>query len=166
MAYDRADWHYGGDFPEGLAPENGATHIGMYLAWAIKRGFTGELHLQHSAPAVAAVREGRMSGRIFLIEQCDEKFTEEDLNDEGNRFTSSYYEAGYHADYAKCFGDAYPSLYHVEDSPSNQLEVDGILDRRLAVWRQTSRATATRGRSRRTSMSNKLVPWRSSGSIK
>ncbi len=44
MAYDRADWHYGGDFPEGLAPECSGTHIGMFLAWAIQRGLEGELH--------------------------------------------------------------------------------------------------------------------------
>jgi hypothetical protein len=29
MSYDRADWHYGGNYPKGLPPENGGTHIGM-----------------------------------------------------------------------------------------------------------------------------------------
>ena len=27
--YDDASWHYGGDFPDDLPEENGATHIGM-----------------------------------------------------------------------------------------------------------------------------------------
>jgi hypothetical protein len=35
MAYDRADWHYGSDFPNDVPDENGGTHIGMFLAWAI-----------------------------------------------------------------------------------------------------------------------------------
>ena len=84
MVYDRADWHYGGNFPKDLPVENGATHIGMYLSWAIRRGFAGKLHVEHSADAVAAVRAGRTSGRTFLIEQCDEKFWEEDYRKVGN----------------------------------------------------------------------------------
>jgi hypothetical protein len=34
---DRADWHYGGDYPPDLPSENGGTHIGIYLAWIIHR---------------------------------------------------------------------------------------------------------------------------------
>lgn len=30
---DRADWHYDGQYPKGLPPENGGTHIGMFLVW-------------------------------------------------------------------------------------------------------------------------------------
>jgi hypothetical protein len=44
MAIDRADWHYGGDFPAELPDENGGTHIGMYLAWIINNHLEGELH--------------------------------------------------------------------------------------------------------------------------
>ena len=36
MAIDRMDWHYGGDYPEGLPTENGGTHIGFYLTWIIQ----------------------------------------------------------------------------------------------------------------------------------
>jgi hypothetical protein len=34
---DRADWHYGGDYPPDLPSENGGTHIDIYLAWIIHR---------------------------------------------------------------------------------------------------------------------------------
>jgi hypothetical protein len=44
MAYDRADAHYGGNFPSDLPPEAGATHIGMFLAWVILNGLEGEFH--------------------------------------------------------------------------------------------------------------------------
>jgi len=72
MAYDRADWHSGGDFPAGLPAENGGTHIGMFLAWAIQRGLEGAFHREESATALAAVQARKMTGREFLFSQCDE----------------------------------------------------------------------------------------------
>ena len=64
MAYDRIDWHYGGeDYPEDLAYDNGGTHIGLFLAWAINRGLEGELHQVESQEALKAVRNRTMTGR-------------------------------------------------------------------------------------------------------
>ena len=48
MTYDKADWHYGGDFPSDLKPEDGATHIGMFLAWIIENDLISEFHLKES----------------------------------------------------------------------------------------------------------------------
>jgi hypothetical protein len=138
MAYDRADWHYLGDYPEELPPENGATHIGMFLGWAIKRGLVGGFHREHSAEAVGAVSAGMQSGREFLLEQCDEKFTAEDLNEEGNRFAESHYESRYIEDYEACVGRGLASLYHVEDSPENRAKIEALLDLRFAEWRNAA----------------------------
>src|SRR5688572_20288592 len=93
VAYDRADWHYDGDYPEDLPPENGGTHIGMFLAWAILNDLHGELHREESADAVAALKRREITGRAFLFSQCDEKFTDEDLNATGNAFAEAYYSA-------------------------------------------------------------------------
>lgn len=144
MAYDRADWHYGGDYPPGLPPENGGTHIGMFLAWAIHRGLEGDLHRQESSGALGAVRERRLTGREFLFSECDEKLWEEDLSDEGNAFAKAYYErtgaGGYLADYEAALGTGLPSLYHVEDTWENFDRIARIIDRRYAAWKQgTSR---------------------------
>ena len=35
MKYDDASWHYGGDFPSELSSDAGATHIGMFVTWAL-----------------------------------------------------------------------------------------------------------------------------------
>jgi hypothetical protein len=137
MHYDRADWHCGGDYPEGLPLENAATHIGMFLGWAIKRGLIGVEHTAHSADAVAAVRDGALSGRDFLTQRCDERLTDEDLGDEGNRFTESYYESRYFDDYEACLGGGLASLYHVEDTPENQAKIEALLDQRFDSWRTT-----------------------------
>ena len=135
MIYDRADWHYGGDFPDGLPPECGATHIGMFLGWAIKRDLVGELHREHNAEAIAGVRDGSISGRDFLLDSCDEKFTEEELSEEGNRFAKSYFESRYLRDYDACMGAGRASLYHVEDNSANRGKIEALLDERLAAWR-------------------------------
>ena len=63
--YDLTDWHYGGDYPPDLPPENGGTHIGFFLAWAIHRGLQGEIHDEESAPALEVVRP--MSGTVRWI---------------------------------------------------------------------------------------------------
>lgn len=138
MTFDRAGWHSGGDFPEELPPENGGTHIGMYLGWAFKRGLTGQMHLDHEPAAVEKVRSGKMSGRDFLFDYCDEKFTSESLNEEGVAFTESYYDERYLDDYCGCFTDE-ESVYHVENSPENQARMEAVLDARLAAWRNQGR---------------------------
>lgn len=141
MAYDRADWHYGGDFPADLPRERGGTHVGMFLAWAATAHLIGELHADESPDDLRKLRDREITGCQFLFAACDEKLTEEDLNEEGNAFAKDYYATDrYLDDYADVLGDDLESLYHVEDSWENFDRLKPILDRRLAAWR--------RGRSR------------------
>jgi hypothetical protein len=135
MAYDRADWHSGGDFPEGLPDDNGGTHIGFFLAWAIHRGLEGEMHREDSADELRAVRERKMTGREFLFRSCDGKFWDDDLSDEGNAFASDYYEERYVADYEETLGDDLESIYEVEESWANFDRLAPVLDRRFAEWK-------------------------------
>jgi hypothetical protein len=140
MAYDRADWHYGGDYPKDLPPENGGTHIGMFLAWAILNNLEGDLHREEAADALAAVRTRTMTGRDFLFQQCDEKFTIEDLSDEGNAFARWYYADGqldgpYIADYEGALGAAVPTLYHVADTWENFDKLAPVITRRYLEWK-------------------------------
>lgn len=133
MSYDRADWHYGGNFPEELPAEAGATHIGMFLAWAIMRGMEGKFHQEECTESLAQVRARQMDGREYLIQECDEKFTSEDLNEEGNAFVEMYYEK-YMTDYEAIFGKEYPTLYHVENNWKNFDRMAKILDQRFIEW--------------------------------
>jgi hypothetical protein len=107
VKYDDASWHSGGEFPEGSAPEYGGTHIGLLLKWCLLRGWAGELHLQESAEDLRKLLGGEMTGTEFLFRNCDGKFTDEDLNEEGNAFVANYYgnEGPYLSDYAETFGD-------------------------------------------------------------
>ncbi len=141
MAYDRADWHSEGDFPDDVPEENGGTHIGMFLAWAILRGLEGDFHREQSADSLAAVRARTMTGRQFLFQDCDSKFWAEDLNAEGNAFAAAYYEPNtYFEDYDEILGADLPTMYHVEDTWSAFDKLAPRLDQRFAEWK--SRAGA------------------------
>lgn len=91
MKYDDASWHYGGDFSNDLPQEAGATHIGMFVIWAWLNGLGGPLHVDECPEDVAAAREREQTPGALFRQFCDWKFTDEDLNDEGNAFAAEYY---------------------------------------------------------------------------
>jgi hypothetical protein len=98
------------------------------------------IHQTESAESLAAVRERRMTGREFLFKECDEKFWEEDLSDDGNAFAHAYYESkddswAYLTDYADLLADDVPSLYDVADTWENFDLLAPIIDRRHAEWK-------------------------------
>jgi hypothetical protein len=138
MKYDDASWHYGGDFPKDLPDEAGATHSGMFLAWALLSGLAGEFHTEEMPDGIAALRERSTTPGKFFLDYCDGKFTDEDLNVEGNAFASAYFDfdkGKYLADYEALLLGTLPSLYHVPDSWSTYELIRPILDQRLAEWR-------------------------------
>lgn len=138
MKYDDASWHYGGNFPDDLPDEAGATHAGMFLAWVVLAGLGGE-GLDDVAEDVERLRARELTPGRFLLEVCDETLTSDDLGGEADEFCRAYYvaeEDGYLADYDDVLGGELPSLYHVADSWENFDRLRPVLDRRLAQWRE------------------------------
>ena len=136
MKYDDASWHFGGDFPRDLPQEAGATHIGMFLAWALLSGLGGEIH---APEALQELLSRSVTPGAFFMSECDGKLTSEDLNDEGNAFASEYYppETGqFVTDYDASLGGALPDLYHVADSWENFDQIKLLLDRRFQEWKK------------------------------
>ena len=142
MAIDRIDWHSGGNFPEGLPHENGGTHIGIYLAWILHNNLHGDIHRddEHSVKAVNQVISREKTGRDFLIEQCDEKFWEEDLNEEGKSFTEYYYSnketAKFYKDYSDYLDNDEETLYHVENTWDNYDKISPVISGRFKDWKK------------------------------
>lgn len=138
MAYDKAKFHYDGDFPKDLAPENGGTHIGMFLAWAIHRGLVSEELEEDAAGDVESIRERKLTGRALLWNHLDQGLCEDDLSDEGNAFAESYYVSNtYLKEYEKLFAKRYPTCYHVEDTWENFDLVATMIDKRYKKWKTT-----------------------------
>lgn len=150
--YDDASWHYGGDFPDDLPEENGATHIGMILNWCIDNDLISEFQIEESGEDVQKVKNRELTGAEFLIDNCDEKFTDEDLNDLGNEFAEDYFKeetefgkkyANYIDDYCATFdqdaekkGIEYETLYHIENTFENYQILKPVIDNRFEEWKK------------------------------
>lgn len=139
MKYDDASWHYGGEFPAELSVEAGSTHIGMFVAWALLAGLGGALHVVEFPEDLQRLRERSVTPGQFVREACDEKLTDEDLNDVGNAFAAAYFapdEGQYLADYELVLGGPFPTLYHVPDTWEGFDALRPVLDRRFDEWRR------------------------------
>lgn len=137
---DRADWHYGGDYPAGLPPENGGTHIGIYLAWIIHRHLGSKTLEKHSGDTLQRVLRREATGRDLLFTQLDEKFFPALLSEEARSFTLDYYQSNeYVNDYDRVLGSDLQTLYHVDDSWENYDRMAPVLDERLQAWRSARR---------------------------
>ena len=138
MKYDDASWHYGGDFPSDLPPEAGATHTGMFVAWAMLVGLAGELHTTEFPEDLEKLRTRARTPGAFFLAACDGKFTDADLNDEGNAFAQVYFDKGsYLKDYDRVLTKDLPSEYHVRDTWANFDTIRPVLDKRLKDWRRS-----------------------------
>jgi hypothetical protein len=142
VKYDDASWHYGGGFPGDLPPSAGATHIGMFVAWALLHGFAGGIHLREFPEPLAQLRERKVTPGQFFMDACDEKFTDEDLSDLGNRFAKHYYEhdhapGHYFSDYAATVGTEAPSIYHVPDTWETYEQIAPVIQQRFEEWLRT-----------------------------
>jgi len=93
-----------------------------------------------------------MTGAEFLIDLCDEKFSEYDLNEQGNHFARYYYTDNtsfskkynsFGDDYSAVFDKKaeehnfeYESFYHVEDNFENYELIKPVIDQRFEEWKE------------------------------
>lgn len=140
MKYDDASWHYGGNFPDELMPEAGATHMGIFLAWALLNELGGAMHTEDFPEELERLRERQTTPAQYFINSCDEKFTDEDLNDEGNAFAAEYYSSDgemgqYIRDYEEILGSDVPTLYHVLDTWESFDRLSPRIQQRYEDWK-------------------------------
>ncbi|MGQ0800181.1 MAG: tetratricopeptide repeat protein [Pseudomarimonas sp.] len=143
MKHDDAEYAFL-EFETELDNNAANTHIGMYLAWAVLNRLVPESKWEGSTWDVALneVRERRKTGGEFLSDQCDCKLMSDDLNEEGNAFTLSYYGRQFVADYEAVFAQQIPDTGHptddlccVPDTWENFDLLRPLLDRRFAEWK-------------------------------
>jgi hypothetical protein len=141
MAYDRADFDYStSDSP--LPKGHAATHIGMFLAWALTKGLENDYHRSKFPELTARLRSRAITGREFFEAACQGKFSERDLSPEGNAFAEVYYrnESGergpYFEDYRKTLAADLPSFWHVEDTWENYDRIAPVIEKRYQAWKQ------------------------------
>jgi hypothetical protein len=135
VKYDDVSWHASADeYPKGLPESAAATHTGMFIAWALLAGLGGET----AAEDLPALQARSITPGRFFYDTCDGKFVDEQLNDEGNRFTQAYFDLDkgmYLPDYDRMLCAGFTTAYEVPDTWENFDRLKPRLDRRLAEWR-------------------------------
>jgi predicted DNA-binding WGR domain protein len=136
--YDKAKWHFRGDFPEELDIFQGYVHTGFYLTWIIEKDFFNPENDELLIGEVEKIKTRKITGAKFFEENLDGVFLEEDLTEKGNNFTYEYYEKGeYLDDYNDILGEELPTLYHIEDNWSNYDKLKPILEKRFKKWEKS-----------------------------
>ena len=111
----------------------------MFVAWALLSGLAGEFHIEDAPEGLAALRARSVTPGIFFMRTCDGKFTDEDLNDDGNAFTETYFDfktGKYLTDYCAAVGISIHKIYYAADTWDNFDRLKPVLDKRYAEWRQ------------------------------
>ena len=111
----------------------------MFVAWAFLSGLAGELHVSDFPDDISKLASRSLTPGKAFLESCDGKFTDEDLNAEGNAFTMAYFQdfakGLYLADYDAILGKGMADLYRVPNTWENFDRLRPILDRRFAEWK-------------------------------
>lgn len=140
MKYDDVSWHTGAEeYPKDLPQKAAATHTGMFLVWALLAGLGGELHTKEMPEEIARLRSRSVTPGEFFFGPCDGKFTDEDLNEEGNAFALAYFDldkGSYLRDYDALLCAGCTTAYEVADTWANFDRLKPRLDRRLVEWRR------------------------------
>jgi hypothetical protein len=139
FVYDKAKYHYGGNYPEGLPDEQAFVHTGLYLGWIMERELYSEWFGAESAGSIARFRAREITGPD-VYEEWDGCLIDDMLSDEGNAFSQTYFEfehGRYLRDYEELLARGLPSLYHVANTWENYDRLRERLDERLAEWRRS-----------------------------
>ncbi|MEO9819004.1 MAG: hypothetical protein ABJ370_11790 [Paracoccaceae bacterium] len=148
--YDDASWHSGADnFPKDLPPSAGATHIGMYFAWAVLNGLCSDEHLSDCAEEVEKLKSRESTPGAYVYKNLDGKLLTGDLNLDGNAFTSKYLDLSqgmYIDDYCEATTEEEDgeididfdpgSIYRVEDSWEVYDRVAPLFSKRFEAWQK------------------------------
>jgi hypothetical protein len=137
--YDKAKYHYGGQFPPDQTIEQAMVHTGMYLGWIIDTElYSGELAEERGT--IDAFKERKITGPE-VYRRCGACFTESMLNEEGNAFSQFYFDienGRYLADYEDTLCQELRSLYHVKDTWENYNRIKAVIDTRFLGWKKRS----------------------------
>lgn len=135
--YDKAKYHYGGNFPEELDDFQGYVHTGMFICWLIDNDLLDEDFFEDSAEDIKRVKNRELTGAQFYEIQMDGVFAIEEVSELGNRFALQYFDfdtGEYLNDYEKTLASHLPTLFHIQDNWENYEKIRKVIDRRFAEW--------------------------------
>ncbi|RAV21217.1 hypothetical protein [Paenibacillus contaminans] len=138
--FDKAKWHYEGDFPQELDSYQAYVPSGMFIAWVIKNDLTGKRSRKDDAADIELVKRNEMTGAQFFRRNWDGVLSSKELSDEADSFAREYLDIHndlYTAvDFTNVLAAGLPTIYHVEDSFENYRKIEPIITERYRDWKR------------------------------
>jgi len=136
--YDKAKWHFGGNFPKDLEDFHGYIHTGMFLGWLIDNDLVSDEFKNEHTEEIEKFKQQRLTGSQIFESCCDGVLMIEDISELGNRFALPYFDFNsgqYMGDYEKTLAKNLPSAYHVTDTWDNYAKLKQVVDKRFSDWK-------------------------------
>ncbi|REK71194.1 hypothetical protein [Paenibacillus paeoniae] len=137
--YDKAKWHYDGDFPQELDRTQAYVPTGMFIAWLVKNDLVSKRSRKEDANEIELVKGNEMTGAQFYRTNWDGVLSSDELSDEADAFAREYlhlHNDMYTAvDFQNILAGDLPSIYHVEDSIENYYVIEPIISERYQEWK-------------------------------
>jgi hypothetical protein len=135
MKYDDASWHW--DSVKSFTDEDdrwmkACGHIAVLIKWFSEKGLLVASD-EGIGPELDKAKRGEITYTEYFIAQCDCKFTDEDLTEEGNRFMGYYNEMS-STDLAE-IADECIFEKRAEDYPYDKISKK--IDERYLAWKNS-----------------------------
>ncbi|MGA7990943.1 MAG: hypothetical protein WCC53_05875 [Thermoanaerobaculia bacterium] len=93
MKHDDASYHCG----KGATDAHSFAHIGLWFRWCLIAGLVSDEHTEDPElkRALDRVRSGSLTGAEYLLQHTSGKLADNDLTEEGSRFTKHAYMRSY-----------------------------------------------------------------------
>jgi hypothetical protein len=132
--YDKAKWHYEGDYPKSLNWKQAFVHTGMFVGWLHDHGMVtdeflamGSVGRRFKQRQITGAQVYEIWGGCLLSDQ---------LTEQGNEFAHFYYKGKFGDDYQALLVGSLPSFYHVKDTWQNYETIKRRIDERYAAWKK------------------------------
>lgn len=136
VIYDRAKYHFKGNFPSNLPIEKAYLHIGMFLGWIIDKKLYSDFFEEECAIQIIRFLRKEI-GCTILSEIWDGHLGSDLFTDTGNMFTYYYYGGGlYRKDYEVSLAQGKESIYHVDDTWDNFYLMSEVITKRYEDWKK------------------------------
>lgn len=138
VVYDKAKYHFGGDFPAELPEQQAFVHTAMFLGWIMDLDLYSDDFAGESAEQIARFKARQLKASV-VYEWWDGCLVDDMLNSEGNAFAQDYFDfekGKYLADYEELLATGMPSLYHVSETWENYERLRLRIDQRYREWQR------------------------------
>lgn len=135
IVYDKAKYHYQGNFPKRLSIDQAFVHTGMFLGWIIDNNLFSKEFEEETTHEIRRFKQRELTGTQIYM-KWDGVLASDMLNDEGNEFAKNYFdfETGlFPLDYEETFPKI-PTIYHVKDTWENYFKIKKVIDKRYLEW--------------------------------